>query len=194
MQSAASANLASQTSLTGLTYIDSLVSGATAQGQFEIRVGGQFIDDATAATLRSNGYEVWWYNSEMGTFPTYVVKWGTEPTATPTPTPTATPTPTPTPTPSPTPLLIFSYDYRIAPQDLVSATGNTLNPLQNGVVVATTSDDGFGFAQTREFSVAGEYAHWLCSANGVTPTFGYYQNNSFVSTGLGSIQTQNGNC
>jgi hypothetical protein len=91
---------------TSLSYINELVTGATAQGRYYIVVPNQYMDDSMANVLRSTyGYKVQAKNSSMGTFDDYTISWGLPiPTATPAPTayPTATPTHTPNPTPNPT--------------------------------------------------------------------------------------------
>jgi hypothetical protein len=91
---------------TSLSYINELVTGATAQGRYYIVVPNQYMDDSMANVLRSTyGYKVQVKNSSMGTFNDYTISWGLPiPTATPAPTayPTATPTQTPNSTPSPT--------------------------------------------------------------------------------------------
>jgi hypothetical protein len=91
---------------TSLSYINELVTGATAQGRYHIVVPNQYMDDSMANVLRSTyGYKVQSKNSLMGTSNDYTISWGLPiPTATPVPTayPTATPTRTPNPTPNPT--------------------------------------------------------------------------------------------
>ena len=91
---------------TSLSYINELVTGATAHGRYYIVVPNQYMDDSMANVLRSTyGYKVQAKNSLMGTSNDYTISWGLPiPTATPSPTayPTATPTQTPNPTPNPT--------------------------------------------------------------------------------------------
>jgi hypothetical protein len=91
---------------TSLSYINELVTGATAQGLYRIVVPNQYMDDNMANILRRTyGYQVQSRNSLMGTFDDYIISWAPPmPTATPAPTayPTATPTQTPNSTPSPT--------------------------------------------------------------------------------------------
>lgn len=135
------------------------------------------------------------------------------PTDTPTPTPSSTPTMTPTalpvtstptptitsspatstPTPAPT-ASAYAYNYSISATDLAAATGNTVTS-NNNAVFATTTQDENGSPATRKFTVAGSaYNHWLCSAAGITPTFGYYKDNVLVTVGLLSTQTRTGAC
>ncbi len=91
---------------TSLSYINELVTGATAQGLYRIVVPNQYMDDNMAYVLKHTyGYHVQSRNSLMGTFDDYIISWAPPmPTATPAPTayPTATPTQTPNPTPNPT--------------------------------------------------------------------------------------------
>lgn len=91
---------------TTLSYINDLVTGATAQGLYRIVVPNQYMDDNMANVLRRTyGYQVQSRTSLMGTFDDYIISWAPPmPTATPAPTayPTATPTQTPNPTPNPT--------------------------------------------------------------------------------------------
>lgn len=91
---------------TSLSYINELVTGATAQGLYRIVVPNQFMDDNMANVLRRTyGYQVQSRTSLMGTFDDYIISWAPPmPTATPAPTayPTATPTQTPNSTPNPT--------------------------------------------------------------------------------------------
>lgn len=91
---------------TSLSYINELVTGATAHGRYYIVVPNQYMDDSMANVLRSTyGYKVQAKNSSMGTSDDYTISWGLPiPTATPTSTayPTSTPTNTPNPTPNPT--------------------------------------------------------------------------------------------
>ena len=120
-------------------------------------------------------------------------------TSTPTPTPlpaTATPTPGPataTPVPTATPSA-YSYNYSISAIDIAAATGNTLTSNNNAVFAITTQDET-GNPATRKFTSPGSsFIHWICSAAGVTPSFGYYKDNVFVTSGLLSTQTRAGAC
>jgi len=59
-----------------LSYINDLVTGATAQGIFQIFVGQQFINDSMVADLRNNyGYDVYQRNATMGTNQEYIISW-----------------------------------------------------------------------------------------------------------------------
>lgn len=86
-----------------------------------------------------------------------------------------------------------AYNYVINIADLANATGNTDTNL-NGKVFALTADDGSGNATSRTFTAAGIYNHWLCSADPIVPTFGYYAANAFITVGLVSTQTNSGPC
>lgn len=85
----------------------------------------------------------------------------------------------------------FNYVINIA--DLANATGNTDTNL-NGKVFALTADDGSGNSASRTFTAAGIYNHWMCSADPIVPTFGYYAADVFVTVGLISTQTSAGAC
>lgn len=75
MQTASSARTASNTATGSLTYIDTLISGATSQGLYQVYLEGPFINDAMTASLKSNGYGVEVKYDTMGTYPRYVIKW-----------------------------------------------------------------------------------------------------------------------
>ena len=117
------------------------------------------------------------------------------PTATPTVTPTATPTRTPSPTATPTATpSAYSYNYTISATDLAAATGNTVTS-NNFAVFTSTTQDETGNPKSYKFTAPGSaYIHYLCSAAGITPSFGYYQNNVFITAGLLSTQTRAGAC
>ena len=86
-----------------------------------------------------------------------------------------------------------AYTYVISQTDLDAAIGNT-NTSLNGKVITETSNDGSGNPATRSFSSVGSYNHWMCSLASITPTFGYWANNVFVTAGLVSTQTNIGAC
>lgn len=75
MQSASSARSASNTVTGSLTHIDALISGATAQGLYQIYVDGPLLNNAMTASLLSNGYTVEIKYDTMGSYPRYIVKW-----------------------------------------------------------------------------------------------------------------------
>lgn len=92
-----------------------------------------------------------------------------------------------------TALPVSAYSYVISATDLAAATGNADTNL-NGKVFALTADDGSGSPASRVFNAAGSFNHWLCSADPIVPTFGYYANDVFITAGLISTQTNIGVC
>jgi len=76
MQTAANALIASNAVLTGLTYVDTLISGATAQGVTSIIVDGKFLNSTTISTLESNGYVVSQRIVDYSPFTSYSISWG----------------------------------------------------------------------------------------------------------------------
>ena len=58
MQTAEDARTATNDALTGLTYVDTLVSGATAQGLASIMVEAKYLTDDTITAIRALGYTV----------------------------------------------------------------------------------------------------------------------------------------
>ena len=181
-----------------LSFINTLINNATSEGKYMIVVDGQYLNESMIEDLSENyGYSITQRNNFMGTNGSYVVRWGLletrgpVPTATPTPTPTPAPTSTPMPTATPS---AYSYNYSISAIDLDAATGNTLTS-NNNAVFATTTQDENGSPASRKFTAPGpSYIHWLCSAAGVTPTFGYYKDNTLITVGLSSTQTRMGAC
>jgi hypothetical protein len=75
MISGSAARIASNTSTGSLSYIDNLVTGATAQGLYSITVEGSKINSAMITTLRNYGYTVNTFYDTMGTFPRYIISW-----------------------------------------------------------------------------------------------------------------------
>jgi hypothetical protein len=107
------------------------------------------------------------------------------PTPTPTPTPTATPTPTVTPTATPTPtpgqITLTARGYKVHGQQAVDlswagATSSNVDVNRNGLVVATTSNDGF-YTDSPGGHGHASYTYKVCNAgtqtcsNQVTVTF-----------------------
>lgn len=76
MQTAANALIASNASLTGLTYIDTLVSGATSQGATSIVVDGKHLNATSITTLKSSGYVVSQRIVDNSPFDSYYISWG----------------------------------------------------------------------------------------------------------------------
>jgi hypothetical protein len=92
----------------------------------------------------------------------------------------------------------YAYNYSISQIDIDSATGNTVNVFgvlpDNRVYTSTTNDETNNPAH-RIFTASGSsYIHWMCSKAGVTPTFGYYQDDVLITDGLNSVQTKSGAC
>lgn len=75
MQSGSAARIASNTVTSSLSHIDTLISGATAQGLYSIMVEGARINSAMITTLKSYGYTVDTVFDTMGTYPRYVISW-----------------------------------------------------------------------------------------------------------------------
>ena len=75
MQSAASARTATNAAITGFTHIDTLISGATAQGLSLIVVDGSKFTPSMVSGVTSNGYTVDLQYTNGGTFPVYTVRW-----------------------------------------------------------------------------------------------------------------------
>lgn len=76
MITSARANILSNTSVTSLSHIDSLISDASDKGLFQIKVDGSLFNDDMALDLATNyGYTVELRQSDMGTHPTYTISW-----------------------------------------------------------------------------------------------------------------------
>jgi len=75
MQSGSAARIASNTVTSSLSHIDTLISGATAQGLYSIMVEGSRINSSMVTTLKSYGYTVDAVFDTMGTYPRYVISW-----------------------------------------------------------------------------------------------------------------------
>jgi len=197
MISAANSLTGSTQVLTGLTYINNVITAATANGQFEVTIDGIYMDDNAASVLYNTyGYTVTKRTYDMGLYPSYVINWAPAPTTTPTPSVTATSTLTPTPTPTTFyGVTVNYYCYNISQTDLNNATGNS-GPYANynGVLFAIVRDNGAHQVQSATFNTAGFYTNGLTSALNIgDPQFGYYQNNVFITDGLSSVQINNGN-
>lgn len=77
MISSSTAATASENARTGLTYINLLVTGATAQGLYNVVVPGQYIDSNMVTAIRALGYNVHPKNSFMGSDYDYLISWST---------------------------------------------------------------------------------------------------------------------
>ena len=75
MISGSAARIASNAATSSLSYIDSLVTGATAQGLYSITVDGARVNSAMVTTLKSYGFTVDTTYDTMGTYPRYVISW-----------------------------------------------------------------------------------------------------------------------
>ena len=78
MQNAANARTLSHDTLTGLTYIDALVSGATLMGLYSITIEDLKMTPDMAVTLRSLGYNVTVYaprDYAGQLYPRYIIDW-----------------------------------------------------------------------------------------------------------------------
>jgi hypothetical protein len=80
MQTAAQARQASNNALSGLTFIDVLISGATINGTNSIIVSPVYLNTSNGATLVSNGYTVTpkYYSNDdpnSGNPPAYIISW-----------------------------------------------------------------------------------------------------------------------
>jgi hypothetical protein len=75
MISGSAARIASNTATSSLSYIDSLVTGATAQGLYSITVDGARVNTQMITTLKSYGFTVDTTYDTMGTYPRYVISW-----------------------------------------------------------------------------------------------------------------------
>jgi hypothetical protein len=69
--------LGQSNSVTGsLSYIDTLVTAATAQGNYQIMVGPKLVNDSMISTLVGTyGYTVQEVNENMSTYKSYLISW-----------------------------------------------------------------------------------------------------------------------
>jgi hypothetical protein len=75
MQSGSAARIASNTATGSLTYIDGLITSATAQGLYQITVDPRYINEGMVTILGNYGYQVSTKNDFMGTNNDYVIRW-----------------------------------------------------------------------------------------------------------------------
>lgn len=61
---------------TNLTYIETLVSGATIEGQYHVFIDGTYMDDSMSTAVSALGYTITKKVQSMGTYPTYLIQWG----------------------------------------------------------------------------------------------------------------------
>ena len=77
MQTAGEAKQASNDALTGLTFIDTLISGATLAGLYRINVDGNNVTAAQKQVLLDNGYAIAVQLSDGNpNWPRYLIGWG----------------------------------------------------------------------------------------------------------------------
>lgn len=78
MQTAAEAHQKTNDTLSGLTFIDILISGATISGSYSINLDGNTISTDMRSTLISNGYRldtIYYGSDETRSFPRLIVSW-----------------------------------------------------------------------------------------------------------------------
>ena len=75
MQSGSAARTSSNTATGSLSYIDGLITSATAQGLYEITIDPRYINEQILTTLNNYGYKVSTKNNFMGTNNDYVIRW-----------------------------------------------------------------------------------------------------------------------
>ena len=75
MQSGSAARTASNTATGSLSYIDGLITSATAQGLYQITIDPRYINEQILTTLNNYGYKVSTKNNFMGTNNDYVIRW-----------------------------------------------------------------------------------------------------------------------
>jgi hypothetical protein len=75
LQSASTSHTNSTNSLTGLTYVNSVITGATVNGLFSVNIDGNYINDTVTGSILAQGYNITKRNFDIGTYPTYVISW-----------------------------------------------------------------------------------------------------------------------
>lgn len=76
MISGSAARTASNTATGSLDFINSVITGATSQGLYQVYVDGKYLNNTMINTLVSvYGYKVTPSYSPMGTYPQYIVSW-----------------------------------------------------------------------------------------------------------------------
>jgi hypothetical protein len=75
IQSATYANTQTTSVLTGLTYVDTLISGATAKGKNHIFLEGNEFNSSYITGITAAGYKVTTKYHDMGTYPVYKITW-----------------------------------------------------------------------------------------------------------------------
>jgi hypothetical protein len=97
-----------------------------------------------------------------------------------------TPTPTPTPTVTPTTCICSNINLTITQSDLNSASGNTVNPSENGVVYyGYTACENPNPPAQQSYTVSGTYLNSVCVlTNQIGVTYFYYYKNDTVIDSL----------
>jgi hypothetical protein len=76
MQLAKTAKTTADNARSSLSYINTLITGATNNEQYSTIVDGAYIDDTMVANLVNNyGYQVSKRFTDMGTYPNYLISW-----------------------------------------------------------------------------------------------------------------------
>jgi hypothetical protein len=76
MQLANTAKTTADNARSSLSYINTLITGATNNEQYSTIVDGAYIDDTMVANLVNNyGYQVSKRFTDMGTYPNYLISW-----------------------------------------------------------------------------------------------------------------------
>jgi hypothetical protein len=76
MITSVNSNILSNTTVTSLSYIDSLISDASNKGLYYIKLDGLYITEDMILDLKCNyGYEVTTQYNDMGTYPVHTISW-----------------------------------------------------------------------------------------------------------------------
>ena len=75
LQSAATSATQSYNTRTGCTYVNTLITGATALGINFVRIDNQYVDSTILGLLQANGYQVTTSYNDIGTYASYLVTW-----------------------------------------------------------------------------------------------------------------------
>jgi hypothetical protein len=76
MTHATGSTITANAARTGYTYVNTLVTGATAQGSYSVVVDGTYMDDTMVTGLTiTYGYNVTTLTDNMGTYKRYRLSW-----------------------------------------------------------------------------------------------------------------------
>jgi hypothetical protein len=75
LQSASTSRTASNNAFTGLTYVNSIITGATTNGLYSVIIEGNYLDDTLTGSIISSGYTITKRFDNMGTYPRYLIGW-----------------------------------------------------------------------------------------------------------------------